>query len=81
MSTFGISDGKDQFITTPWGVMEFMPTAFTVEWDQIRMEGIVTSRDKAAERIKRLSDYSVIELMHEVNERIRTGQNADEKRG
>ena len=96
--------GGDQIITTPWGLVEFVPTSFHIDsslssfevCDQngdvietmvdrharetINMEGVITRKDIDARRIKRLSEYSVIELMHEVNERIKTGENAKERR-
>jgi hypothetical protein len=82
---FGLSM-KEQLVTTPYGLTLFVPTAFTITesyetYPRIEMSGIIMDKPSESDLQKAaLSQFSIIELMEEVQRRCKSGVNIKEER-
>ena len=80
---FGI--GGNQVVTTPQGLIMFAPTHLSLthsdsDFSRIELAGVImTDKEAKANRMHALKNFTIIELMEEVQGRIKSGENIKER--
>jgi hypothetical protein len=83
---FGLGIDRNQVVTSDDGLILFMPACLSVTYrsdayGQIELSGIIMDKDMVrASRLQALKDFTIIELMEEVQGRIKSGENKKERK-
>jgi hypothetical protein len=83
---FGLGIDSNQVVTSDNGLILFMPNSLSItysnhDYGRIELSGIITDKDMvSANRLQALKDFTIIELMEEVQGRIKSGENKKERK-